>query len=116
MFDCDGVLVDSEIIAAKVDAEFLTEVGYEISPRRFRAASPGCPRGTADLVEAEMGRPLPEDFFERTKEEIDRRLATELKLSPACANCSTGSTGNRAASAPTRRLERLKISLENTRL
>ena len=38
-FDCDGVLVDSEIIASEVDAELLTEVGYEITPeevtRRF---------------------------------------------------------------------------------
>ena len=29
--DCDGVLVDSEIIAARVEAELLTQAGYEIT-------------------------------------------------------------------------------------
>ncbi|MGO4836003.1 HAD hydrolase-like protein, partial [Rhizobiaceae sp. 2RAB30] len=31
IFDCDGVLVDSEIIAARVEADLLTEAGYPIS-------------------------------------------------------------------------------------
>jgi len=31
IFDCDGVLVDSEIIAARVEAELITLAGYEIS-------------------------------------------------------------------------------------
>ena len=32
IFDCDGVLVDSEIIAARVEADLLTSAGFEISP------------------------------------------------------------------------------------
>ncbi|TIS72288.1 MAG: HAD family hydrolase, partial [Mesorhizobium sp.] len=35
IFDCDGVLVDSEIIAARVEAELLTSAGYEISPEEL---------------------------------------------------------------------------------
>lgn len=39
IFDCDGVLVDSEIIANRIDAEALTSIGYTItteeSIRRF---------------------------------------------------------------------------------
>ncbi|MBV2186365.1 MAG: HAD family hydrolase, partial [Rhizobium sp.] len=31
IFDCDGVLVDSEIIAAKVESKLLNEAGYPIS-------------------------------------------------------------------------------------
>ncbi|PZP44107.1 MAG: HAD family hydrolase, partial [Agrobacterium fabrum] len=31
IFDCDGVLVDSEIIAAQVESRLLTEAGYPIS-------------------------------------------------------------------------------------
>ncbi|RUV26546.1 HAD family phosphatase, partial [Mesorhizobium sp. M1A.T.Ca.IN.004.03.1.1] len=30
IFDCDGVLVDSEIIAAEVESALLTEAGYPI--------------------------------------------------------------------------------------
>ncbi len=40
IFDCDGVLVDSEIIAARVEAELLTAAGYEISPRSCRKPMP----------------------------------------------------------------------------
>ena len=30
IFDCDGVLVDSEILAAEVESKLLTESGYPI--------------------------------------------------------------------------------------
>src|SRR5262245_12880140 len=82
-FDCDGVLVDSEIIASEVDAEHLTEIGYEITPedvsRRFAGLTS---RAIGDLVATELGRPLPEDFFVKTRAAIDERLATELKEIP----------------------------------
>lgn len=116
VFDCDGVLVDSEIIASAVDSEHLAEVGYSISPedvtRRFAGLTA---RSIGEIVEAEIGRKLPEDFFARTRAEIDRRLANELKPiagahelldrldGPRCV-CSNSST------------ERLKISMERTRL
>src|SRR5690606_18512306 len=35
IFDCDGVLVDSEIIAARVEAELLTAAGFEITPEEL---------------------------------------------------------------------------------
>lgn len=35
IFDCDGVLVDSEVIAARVEAELITEAGFEISPEEI---------------------------------------------------------------------------------
>ena len=116
VFDCDGVLVDSEPIAAAVDAELLAEIGYAIAPadiaRRFAGLSG---KAIGEAIAAELGRPLPEDFLDRTKAEIDRRLATELKPvagihelldtldAPRCV-CSN------SASA------RLKISLTTTRL
>jgi HAD superfamily hydrolase (TIGR01509 family) len=82
-FDCDGVLVDSEVIASEVDAEMLTDVGYQITAaevsRRFAGLT-----STAihDLVEKEIGRSLPEDFLAKQKAELDRRLARDLKAVP----------------------------------
>ena len=35
IFDCDGVLVDSEVIAARVEAELLTQAGFEITPQEI---------------------------------------------------------------------------------
>ena len=79
-FDCDGVLVDSEIIASEVDAEFLAKAGYEITAeevtRRFAGLT-----GLAiyEQIEAETGRKLPAGIDEEIREEIDRRLDRDLK-------------------------------------
>jgi HAD superfamily hydrolase (TIGR01509 family) len=82
-FDCDGVLVDSEIIASEVDAAMLTEVGYKITAdevsRRFAGLTSDA---IHDLVEKEIGRPLPADFLTRQKAELDRRLARDLMAVP----------------------------------
>lgn len=115
-FDCDGVLVDSEVIAADVDAELLTQAGYEITPddvtRRFAGLTS---RAIHDLVEAELGHALPEDFLSRQREELDRRLARDVKAIPGVSEmldqidgplcvCSNSST------------ERLKLMLQKTNL
>ena len=116
MFDCDGVLVDSEIIASKVDAELLSEVGYEITSeevtRRFAGLTA---RSIGEIVEAELGRKLPEDFFERTKVEIDRRLATELQPVAGIHDVLDRLDGPRCVCSNSTG-ERLRISLEKTRL
>jgi HAD superfamily hydrolase (TIGR01509 family) len=116
IFDCDGVLVDSEVIASKVDSEFLAEAGYEITPadvnRRFAGLTS---REIAAIVESEIGRPLPDSFFDNVRAEIDLRLATDLEAvtgvhevldrleGPRCL-CSNSTT------------ERILISLKKTML
>ncbi len=116
VFDCDGVIVDSEIIAAAVDAELLTEAGYEITPaevnRRFAGMTA---RAFGEVVAAEMGRPLPEDFFDRARAEIDRRLASELKPIPGIHELLDHLDGPRCVCSNSAS-ERLRISLEKTLL
>lgn len=116
IFDCDGVLVDSEIIASEVDALHFAEAGYEITPaevsRRFAGLTS---RLIMDIVAAEIGHPLPDDFFAKTKHEIDRRLATELKPIPGTHEVLERLGGPRCV-ASNSTSERLKISLEKTRL
>ena len=67
IFDCDGVLVDSEVISCRAHAETLTRHGYPITPdqvlQRFLGVSDREARLT---VEAELGRSLPEDFDKAT--------------------------------------------------
>jgi beta-phosphoglucomutase-like phosphatase (HAD superfamily) len=41
IFDCDGVLVDSEIVAARVEAEMLTAAGYAITAEELAQAYSG---------------------------------------------------------------------------
>jgi HAD superfamily hydrolase (TIGR01509 family) len=117
VFDCDGVLVDSEIIASTVDAEHLAGIGYKITPeevsRRFAGLTS---RGIGDIVAAEIGRPLPENFFQKTKVDIDRRLATELKEVPGARALLDRLSGERKCVCSNSSMERLRISLQKTGL
>jgi HAD superfamily hydrolase (TIGR01509 family) len=56
IFDCDGVLVDSERIAVRVDAEMLAELGWPLSEE--------------EVVERFMGRTT-EDMIRTIEAEID---------------------------------------------
>ena len=115
-FDCDGVLVDSEVIAAAVDAELLTQVGYAITPeevtRRFAGLTS---RAIHDIIEAELGHPLPESFLVMQREELDRRLARDLKAVPGAAELLDRLDGPRCVCSNSTN-ERLKLSLEKTGL
>lgn len=120
MFDCDGVLVDSETIAAKVDAEHLAEVGFTITPeevvRRFAGLTS---RDIVDVIEAEIGRKLPDSFLEGQREELDRRLATEVEAVPGALDVldaldGAGRTLRCVCSNSSTR--RLQITMERTRL
>ena len=79
VFDCDGVLVDSEIIASEVDAEHLTRLGYPITPEEVTIRFAGLTaRELGAIVEVEIGHPLPSGFFEEQNKEVDRRLSARL--------------------------------------
>ncbi|MEM8552057.1 MAG: HAD family hydrolase [Pseudomonadota bacterium] len=63
IFDCDGVLIDSEVIAAEIEAEALSAVGYDVSAQDVIERFLGRP--TADvhkMVETALGRVLPGGF------------------------------------------------------
>ncbi len=81
IFDCDGVLVDSEIISAEVNAALFREEGYEILAEEMNARFAGLPGAEIfRLVEEELGRALPATLRSRADEEIDRRMATVKAL------------------------------------
>src|SRR6185437_11394956 len=83
IFDCDGVLVDSEPIAVRIDVEMLAEVGIAMTAEevieRFVGRSPEV---ILAETEARLGRPVPEGWFERGEARIREAYATELKPVP----------------------------------
>jgi HAD superfamily hydrolase (TIGR01509 family) len=116
IFDCDGVLIDSEILSARVDCELLREIGYEIAPEDLAHRYAGfTTERIFQLVAEEMGRALPDDMVKRAQHETDRRLAKEVQPiagvhemldmldDPRCI-CSNSRT------------ERLKVSLSKVEL
>ena len=79
IFDCDGVLIDSEIIACTVDAEELSKEGYPISVaevvRRFAGVPGGAMRAT---VESDLGRALSADYDQRIEDRVFAAYRTRL--------------------------------------
>ncbi len=63
IFDCDGVLIDSEALSNRVGVEMLRESGWDISPeeadRRFIGFSFG---DVKTMAEAHLGRSLGDDW------------------------------------------------------
>lgn len=116
LFDCDGVLVDSEIIAAKVDSEQLAKVGFSITPdeviRRFAGLISD---DIIEIVEAEIGHPLPRDFHEQQKHALDIRLKEETEAVKGVHEMLDRLEGPRCVCSNSS-MERLKITMERTAL
>jgi HAD superfamily hydrolase (TIGR01509 family) len=80
IFDCDGVLVDSEIVAARVEAEMLTAAGFEISTEELIAAYAGLTFKDILMRVEEISKiPFQVSLIDRTEEAVGRRLRTEVR-------------------------------------
>ncbi|MDK1494249.1 HAD family hydrolase [Sinorhizobium sp. 7-81] len=81
IFDCDGVLVDSELIASAAEAEEITRAGHSISVEEAVEQFAGVPATDMyRIIENRLGMPLPVDLSAR----IDARVR-ELYLSELAA-------------------------------
>src|ERR1700693_5426273 len=116
IFDCNGVLVDSEPIAAAVLAETLKRIRLVISAetvmRRFHGRRP------ADVfaaIETAAGRKLPGDFPAVVAAETLRRLQADLRPIPHAAHALTWLRGPKAV-ASSSSLDRIRLSLDVTGL
>lgn len=80
IFDCDGVLIDSEIVVCRLVSEAMTGMGHELTLedviRRF-AGRPE-PEMIAE-IERDWGRPVPPEYFTRMRSSIAEAYATELR-------------------------------------
>jgi HAD superfamily hydrolase (TIGR01509 family) len=80
IFDCDGVLVDSEVIGCRAHSELLTRHGYPITEEQVLHRFLGVSDREAQLIiEAELGRKLPDDFDTQVKAETLKYYAGDLK-------------------------------------
>ena len=86
IFDCDGVLVDSEALACVVHAEVLTAHGYAITPEQVHERFLGRSSKEARFeVESEMGRVLPDEYTVQLKATIDQVFGEQLTPVPHIA-------------------------------
>jgi len=116
IFDCNGVLVDSEQIAAAVAAEEFTRIGIPLTPAQVSRFFFG--RRPADMfamVEEASGRKLPENFSSDVAGATLHRMRAELRSMPHAAYALTWLRGPKcvaSSSSP----NRIRASLQMTGL
>ena len=116
IFDCNGVLVDSEPIAAAVAAREFARVGIALTPEVVANHFFG--RRPADMfatIEAAVRRKLPPDFASTVAAKTLKSLRTELRATAHVSHALSWLRGPKcvASSSP---LERVRVSLDLTGL
>jgi len=103
IFDCNGVLVDSEAIVANVAATELTRAGFAVSPEIIGRFFTG--RRPIDMlvdIETATQRKLPPNFAKTLASATLRRLKVELRATAHVEHALTGCAGRNAWPPPRR--------------
>ena len=83
VFDCDGVLIDSEVVGARVEAAALRRLGISITADEILERFLGMTAASVyRVLEGEIGRPLPEGFASSVQAEIDAAFQRDLSAIP----------------------------------
>lgn len=83
IFDCDGVLIDSEIIFARILAECLTAADFPATAEEALILGVGKNRDSLTAaVEARYRQALPDGFFDAMRAQSAIALARELEPMP----------------------------------
>jgi HAD superfamily hydrolase (TIGR01509 family) len=83
IFDCDGVLVDSEIVAAAAEMEVYADYGADMEPMEFAARMAGL--NAADVrvqMEEVLGRSLPDSVVPETRKRVNEKVISEANIIP----------------------------------
>jgi HAD superfamily hydrolase (TIGR01509 family) len=116
IFDCDGVLVDSEALACVVHADVLTEHGYPITAEQVHSRFLGRSSREARFeVESDMGRALSDAYTVQLKATIDRVFGESLQPVPHIAE-TLAKISQRICVASSGTPTRIRSSLDTTDL
>lgn len=79
IFDCDGVLVDSERISGRVFASLLNEIGLSFTPSQSIETFMGSSMARCVAIVTErLGAPPPEDLLDRYHAHMQTAIVNEL--------------------------------------
>ena len=80
IFDCDGVLVDSEVIAHQTLLDVLIPLGFTMTLQEsFRVFAGRSLKDTIAVIEQQLGRAIPADIMSRARDLLFARFRTDLK-------------------------------------
>ncbi len=120
LFDCDGVLVDSEILAVEVETRMLAEIGLHYDLQNFKTRFMGMSDAAFFAAlnsdsRKQLGRSLPEDFESRCREQLYREVSARLKEVEGAAKAVAALPRFKAV-ASSSTTEKLRIKLERVAL
>lgn len=119
IFDCDGVLVDSEVLSCTCLAALLTDTGL---PSRTEEVMERFLGRSVTAIEQDyqnrIGRPLPSDFLPRFRADVMARMQQDLSAIPGILEVLTALTarGQRFCVASSSERPRLELALRVTGL
>ena len=111
IFDCDGVLIDSETIAARIHTQALGALGHAYTAADMRRFVGVSSRDMLRIIEEETGRRVPEDYGTRTREALWAAYHGELAAVPHVAE-AVDAMGLLVCVASSSSPESLRLSLD----
>jgi HAD superfamily hydrolase (TIGR01509 family) len=116
IFDCNGVLVDSEKLATAVVSQEFMRAGFQLTPEVVARYFTG--RRASDMfveVELAAGRKLPANFAMTVASATLARFRAELRAAPYAAQALSWIRGPKCV-ASSSAFDRIRLSLETTDL
>jgi HAD superfamily hydrolase (TIGR01509 family) len=112
IFDCDGVLIDSETIAHEVELDALRRIGLFFDSGEHRARLQGLTvKGWGEALNefhmAQRGVPLPSGFMDQLSAEITRRILSDIRPVAGASEAARAFQGPKAIASSSPRLELL---------
>jgi HAD superfamily hydrolase (TIGR01509 family) len=110
IFDCDGVLIDSETIAHEVEVEAMKRLGLLFDSHANNAKFQGLAvRDWSAALDAEhraqLGRPLPEGAIQTISAEITRRVLADIRPIAGAVDAARAFRGLKAIASSSPKVE-----------
>ncbi|MEK9281995.1 MULTISPECIES: HAD family hydrolase [unclassified Bradyrhizobium] len=115
IFDCDGVLVDSELLSCRCLSEVLAEFGIALSAERALELFLGRSTKAIEQHYREVGQVVPEGFLPRLKSHVLKTFAASLAPVPG-VSAVVSELGAPFCVASSSDLDRVSLSLDVTGL
>ncbi|MEM7342268.1 MAG: HAD family phosphatase [Actinomycetota bacterium] len=112
IFDCDGVLVDSEALVVDVESEILTAAGFPLSPQDLIEQYVGLNyEAMMTSIGEAFGRPVPPDVAAAVPQAALDRLVAEVRPVPGITEVLDGLGSRPRCVASSSSVERIEASL-----
>jgi HAD superfamily hydrolase (TIGR01509 family) len=116
IFDFDGVLVDSELIAARIEADLITAAGYEISGEEVSQLYAGLTFKDILLrIEEVAAIPISAALIDEAEKQVDKRLRAEVRAIEGAREAVLSVKGKRCICSNSR-ADRIGFMAEKTGL